>query len=71
MKLNEINNDTIEIFNDVNLWIPKQSESYEVWLTKLCTKLIKSGFLNDELCYICLDLFEKIVIMVYFGFFFL
>jgi hypothetical protein len=60
-ELKNIDEDTIEILNNENLWIPHFS--YETWLTNLCVLLIKSGFLDDEICVLCTEVFEKKVLL--------
>ena len=55
----EANEKSIHLITDDNKWIP--NDSYSAWLTQLCTYIVTSGFLNDEICYLCAPLFvEKV-----------
>ena len=63
-EIKDPNKDNIQILNKEFLWVPF-NKSYEKWLIDLCVTLIKSGFLNDEICVLCVEIFEK---KVYFNF---
>jgi hypothetical protein len=59
MNINDINEESLSIFNRHDIWMPLNDETYHNWLTKFCIFLVNSGFCNDEVCVSSVELFKS------------